>query len=753
MLQRITSGMLLILALVASRPVCADSPTAASAVQQSLDAMHRYVRDDANGRRWKAFLRSADLEVELAKGDAANREVLSRILTRYSGRERGLDRPEFVAVKTTLAAWIAELEVPAAVQPAGAQPQPAPEQPAAPQPSPAPEEPVNLAAAVRQAKAAFAPVTAQEATSAKVELATSVRELERWLRASGPATLEGWKKYLGWSDLENVVAHDGPPDSAAVSRLVGKLTANKDGLEMSYFRRVRAALTNYASIATAAANAKLQEEMAQQLDQLAAAIEAYDKNPAAGDDALAIGRALDWLASAGQADALSQQIRRRYGQSNLYGSVSQRLAAVGMEQDVDQVTGVRENILGTDIHGTARMTGRTTLTLLENPNAATFNIFLGGTAVSNNIGYNGPVTVHTTGVTSVAGNKQMQMTADGLIAFHAAANCRTSTTIHSLCARCGLIEKIGWRRAAEQKPQAEAIASARAAGRVAASMDREAAPMIAEQNERYQEKFKKPLLRRNAFPEDLTFSSTPERAFVRMLHTASGRLAAPTPPPEHEGAHDLALRVHESLAVNMGEATLGGVELTDVRLEKLIRDDLQAELPEELRVTLPDGTLDPDKEPWSIIFAKELPVRARFQDGGLWMAIRADGFTRGEGDEPGTYKPAITELVEISAAYKIEKTDVGATLRRDGDVVIRFPDRANPDQITVRDNAIVTFMRRKFRNLFKEEFAGQGIKLKDRFEKAGTLRLAEIKSGGAWLSLGWQMPSGNPGEANPPAAE
>jgi hypothetical protein len=419
-----------------------------------------------------------------------------------------------------------------------------------------------------------------------------------------------------------------------------------------------------------------------------------------------------------------------------------------MEQYVDQTTGVRENILGTDLHGVARLTGNTTLTFLENPNAATLNIFLGGTAVSNNVGYNGPVTVRTTGVTSVAGNKQLQMSADGLVAFAAGANCRTSSTIHSLCARCGLIEKIGWRRAAEQKPQAEAIASGRAAARVASSMDREAAPMVAEQNERYHEKFKKPLVRRNAFPDDLNFSSSSDRAFVRMLHISGGRIAAPAAPPEHEGAHDIALRVHESLPVNMGEAVLGGFELTDVRLEKLIRDDLKAELPEELRVTLPDGTLDPDKEPWSIIFAKELPVRAKFEGGGVWLAIRADGFTRGEGDEPGKYKPAITEQVEISATYKIEKTDVGATLRRDGDVVIRFPNRANPDQITVRDNAIVTFMRRKFRNMFKEEFAGQGIKLKDRFEKAGTLRLAEIKSDAAWLALGWQMP-----EANPPAAE
>ena len=43
---------------------------------------------------------------------------------------------------------------------------------------------------------------------------------------------------------------------------------------------------------------------------------------------------------------------------------------------------------------------------------------------------------------------------------------------------------------------------------------------------------------------------------------------------------------------------------------------------------LADGTLDPDKEPWSILFAKEFPAQARFSGGGLWMAIRADGSMR-----------------------------------------------------------------------------------------------------------------------------
>jgi hypothetical protein len=134
-----------------------------------------------------------------------------------------------------------------------------------------------------------------------------------------------------------------------------------------------------------------------------------------------------------------------------------------------------------------------------------------------------------------------------------------------------------------------------------------------------------------------------------------------------------------------------------------------------------------------------LPVRAKFSGGGVWMAIRADGFTRGEGDAPGKYKPAITELVEISAQYKIDKTDKGATMKRDGDVRVRFPNRANPDQITIRDNAIVTFIRRKFRSLFNEEFVGEGLVFKGEWEKAGRLKLAEIQSDGAWIRLGWEM--------------
>jgi hypothetical protein len=77
-------------------------------------------------------------------------------------------------------------------------------------------------------------------------------------------------------------------------------------------------------------------------------------------------------------------------------------------------------------------------------------------------------------------------------------------------------------------------------------------------------------------------------------------------------------------------------------------------------------------------------------------------------------------------------------------VQVRFPNRADPIQITLRDSPIVTFIRRKFRSLFKEEFVGEGLVLKGQWEKAGKLRLVEVEADDAWLRLAWEIPAATP---------
>jgi hypothetical protein len=611
---------------------------------------------------------------------------------------------------------------------------------------PGAEQPESLAAAARAAGDNFQPVATAEVATAKAYFAAAIANLDRFLMTGAPHKRVGWHKYLQWNDLVSLSQQDAPPTEMSAS-LLAKLRADIPGLQMAPFANVALALERYAAIATAAADGTLKDTYAKQIEDLATQLEAYENDPTASDAALAIGRSLGWLESNRQAAPLVADIRRVYGHQNLFGYASKRLAASGIDDDVSQLSGVRDNILGTSIHGTAHLIGRTTVVMNENPQAASLSILLGGTAYSNTVGYNGPATIYSNGATSVSGQKLIEMTAEGLIGYRAQAACRTNNRINAISAKHGFVERIAWKRAGQQKAQAEAIASQHAAARVAGQMDAEAGRMIAEQNARYIEKFREPLRRRGEFPEELRFSSTRDRAEVRMLQASSTLLAAPNGPPEQSLDFDLALRTHESAVTNYGQGLLSGYELTDLRLEKLIKEDLKAELPEELRVTLPDGTLDQEKEPWSILFAKELPVRAKFSGGGVWIAIRADGFTRGEGDAPGKYRPALSELVEISAQYQIEKTDVGATLRRDGDVQVRFPNRANPEQITFRDSPIVTFIRRKFRSMFKEEFVGEGLALKGRFERAGKLRLQEVKSDAAWLALGWTLPSTAPPRA------
>jgi hypothetical protein len=586
-----------------------------------------------------------------------------------------------------------------------------------------PAPPGTLPGNARSAASAFTPVTPQNVARAKADLAAAVRQLETFLKGGGAAKVSGWKRYLLWDDLTALLAQDGPPNAATVASLDAKLTADQTGLEKPYFTRVRKALQAYANTATAAANAKLQEEYNQRMEKLAANLEAYEKNPASGDDAIAIGQTLGWLARSSQAESLRNSIRETYQRPNVLGFASRRFAASAVEEDVDRVTPIRDNVLGTSVYGTGRMRGHATLALEENPRAASYNIVLGGHVVSSNVGYNGPVTIYSTGFTTLSAHKHLLMTAAGLSGNPTAAHCRTNTNIYDICARCGLIERMAWKRAGQQKGAAEVEASAHAAGRIAGEMDARASRLIADQNDSYLNKFRYPLVRRGSFPDDLTFSSHRDRVEVVLTQVGDGQIAAPVAAPQHEGDHDLAVRAHESAVVNFGEALLGGVTLTDEQLVKIISEDLKAEVPEELKIT-------PDKDPWSITFANEVPVRAQFANQGTKMAIRAKGFTRGE--------QRISEPIEIFATYTVEKAGGGSKLTRQGEVEVNFLLR---ERLSASQVAFKTFIRRKFEALFKPEITSDGLQLKGRMAKAGKLRLTELKSDAAWLTLGWEMPT------------
>ncbi len=672
----------------------ANAAPPADAVRTALVDMHAWVGEGDKGNAWRRYLKSDQLLGQLDKGDAAEKEVVADVLQRYTSDVPGIQSKRFVAVRAALQSWLEELSLPGAGE---------------------------LAEAARAAKSEFKPLSSEHVAQTKAAAAKAIAALDLFLSSGDERKQQAWKKYLQWQSMHDQLNSSGEPDLRELQLLAGLYHANHSGLELAQFVAVRDSLREYVNAAYFASDAKLPEAYATNLEDLATRLEAFAQNPTS-DNALLIGRTIGWLESAGQADTLVRAVRRQYWRPNLFARVSERLIAAGIEDEIDDTSPVSDVILGTTMYGTARTQGQTSVHLIPSAGKAAIEIRLTGTAWSNNVGYQGPVTIYTNGATQIDARKRVNVDDQGLHPLPAVASCATSSSINGIGAPLRIIERIAWNKAGQSKGQAERIASSHAEVRVARRVDQQAGEMLGEANKSFLEKFRNPLLRRNSFPQLLRFGTTGEHLYMRLMQAGPFHLAAPTDPPEIQGDHDLAVRVHESLVGNFSQAVIGGETLTDERLAELM-EEYTGSVPEELQI-------GPDKDPWSITFASEHPISAGFTGQTCTVTIRGRRFTRGD--------QGINNSMEISATYTIEKTPAGAKLTRQGEVAAEY---TTPGRQSVQQIAFKTFLRKKFDALFKQEVATEGLKLPGRWERAGKLRLDHLDADKGWLALGWLQPS------------
>lgn len=179
---------------------------------------------------------------------------------------------------------------------------------------------------------------------------------------------------------------------------------------------------------------------------------------------------------------------------------------------------------------------------------------------------------------------------------------------------------------------------------------------------------------------------------------------------------------------NFTEVVLGGVELTDEKLEQHMTD-LGAEIPAELKT-------GPGKKSWAITFSKSQPISVGFRDNQIVIAIQGQQFRDGN--------RVIREMIRIAATYDVEKTETGMRLQRVGDVKVDF---LTSKTLTVGQVATKTVMSKKFNALFKDDIVGEGgITLPGKWENAGNLLLRQLVSENGWLMLSYDLgkPAGIP---------
>ena len=574
-------------------------------------------------------------------------------------------------------------------------------------------------------KESFRTVSSSDMSAAASKLRAVLRPLNVLLSRSKSG--EDWKEYLDWSTLNEQAASGTHADVLTLLELYRLLDADESGLEMPQFTSVRRAVGAYLDAADAATNPKAQAIFDQRLQKMKKLLSvAAEKGTTESLESL--GPLLARLEGSCQAPATVARVRSVVNHSNLYLDVQESLLASAVNRIVDEHAPINEVILGTRVQGMGHTTGNVLLDFVSSSNAATVDLLLNATNHSTTCSSKGPVTVHTVGTTRLDARKRIIIDDKKVCSQPAVASAYVNTSTAGIGVKSkfakNLICKMARKKIAKVRPQAEAISRVRAESKARRQFEDQTSGELSRAARDYQQKFRRPLLERGWYPELLNLSTSDVTMSVEARKALPDQIAAFTAPPSCDPDNVLSARVHETMVNNAAEITLAGRTITQEFVEEQIKKN-NGTLPESL-------DSDPDQPPWSITFAKRLPVQLDVDNDRMKITVRGNRFTSGDREFPA---------MDIWASYRIETKDKVIRLIREGDVQI-YPPGFVPgggEKLTVSETSLRRILQKRFNKVFKESIDVEPLELPGELESAGPLPMEQLvaqKDG--WLAAGWR---------------
>jgi hypothetical protein len=591
------------------------------------------------------------------------------------------------------------------------------------QPAAAKQESLDgIIASCQAAKSQFHPLTKEDLKSVKTELTEALAKLDAKLQSAGENGRQ-WREFLLWDTLQKELQKDEFPNLDNLNKVYDRYNSGNEGLRLVWFVDVQSALSRLSALTNAVNIPQMKDYYERTMDKLAGQLQAYAAKPST-ENAVAISDSLTWLKNARQAPEIITAVERNFGYPNLYGEASAEFVQAAVGEPIDENTPICDNILGTSLSGTGHTVGQTTAELIPDANMGIIDTMLFATTYSTTVGSHGPVCIYTNGTTCIGACKRLWINQYGFCSYPAVSNAVTQTCINDIQAQRKIVERIAWKRAGQQKAEAECIASQHAQLRVNKRVDDQAAETLDKAQQNFTNKFRNPLVDHKLFPEQLQFSTDPQALRVVSMEVGNSLLAAPTPPPSAISA-DMVLRVHESLINNFALDALGGMTVNEDNFQKSIVD-MFGKLPEKMK-------RDENLPPWIITFARQQPISVTFSDGGFKILIRGTQFINGDnscGD------------MDITVVYdKFEKTETGFKAIRQGDIQYVFYDekhKPKKENLTPREVAIKRLMSQRFSKIFEPELVGKGLTFTGKLEKVGKMQPVEIQSHDGWLTIAWK---------------
>ena len=533
------------------------------------------------------------------------------------------------------------------------------------------------------------PVTQAQLEPYHRDLLEATEQLADFLATADPEIADGWRDYLHWDALVGELSTT-QIDLDVLSDVLLSFRRYRNGLELAPFQQLQQALQAYIH------EARVIDVMAQEkqfdhcLNRLADALARYESSPNY-PDAHTIGRELYCLEkSIESGHEAIDKIREQFQHPNLYGKVSVRLINRLLERDLAEETVINEVSNRRTTRGRAITSANLTASMQADPEQATIDLLLRGQCrAPATYTEQGQITIRGSFLTDIAANKRMLVDKTGIRFLPADVQCTTSVQFHDISANRLFIERIARRRAPKMRPEAEAEVSQQTELRIEQELNSQAEESLQEANHLFVDYFCAPNRCYGTFPEMLRFSTTLSKMQLHAQSARKWQLGSPQAPPALD-QHDLGFAIHESMIGNYAEGLFGGKQLTDRQWLNCL-NTLTGSEPRPLWVH--DRT-----DRWSLTFNDERPLVVAFRDDRFRITLRIKQCKRNE--------EQLNTLVDITSTFRIETTNEGPVLFRDGDVSVELVDATSP---STKEREMLHFLRWKFRAVMPEALYFDGL--------------------------------------------
>ena len=566
--------------------------------------------------------------------------------------------------------------------------------------------------------------------TAKESVIRSNEALDQYL--SGQASPENWAAWRSYIDIDPLMeaiesGQDSRRDLAAMGRealqVQERLVGLAPGLERQPLLDLRRSVDQLVD-AIRFHNPDSLKGIGQQMTKLADRIEAIEGVPTPDDEA-AINAMIGILRDSGQAASMTRRLRNLFGRPNLTVWVSENAVNQFVQRPVDQQSPVNDCILGTRIAGHARLTGAVTAELLPSVGSVRMRVQMSGCVNSKNKGYNGPVVLRTSGIGEVHATRELTFDESGIRMEPTTASVSMRNNIDAVENRLRIVRRIARKKAAEQKPQTDAIAKRKLHDRVVEEFTKEIDETANVPVPDFMQKIRPVLLRLDLSEPTRQWGSTVDAVYVNSVFRRDDQIAATVTAPPLRPDFDAAVQVHESVVNNAVAPILAGRTLSEEKMNELIA---QAGGAIPARATEAGG--DESEPPFEIDFSRARPVIFEARDQRVRIGIRGNRFAQGRRE--------LKRPMEITAVYAPATTQDGRMiLVREGEVDVNFPGQRR--RLTISEAGLKGTIQKKFGDVFPAMLLDQPLQVPETVSvdalRGRAYRPCLITADDGWFSL------------------